>query len=410
MDVLDTIGDLRDDIEKLKREKRQILKNLKRIDSQIGKFEEAAPGEMKGGDKGATERSRKEAVAVKMRMMQAKTVIDDQVKAMDGMLTKLCDSRKRLMDRPERTATKGNKSGSAGGRRRGEGGEGGGGESSANSDTDTDGELSSSGAPAGGLDGLRERRRKRKEKGGGKENKKKKKMMMAGASKSGVVGWTPAELGRSELEKVGEAEARIALESLWNATSSTSLKSGAAAEIAANDDGCPLYHKLLLDIEHPKDVTAQQRETYEFLKQAGHGEQIEFLSFALNPAMAKDLLPTASAFLKIHAHSFKAIGRFKRSVAFQNPHLLELFCCAAEEYHVSLLSPVLALIWIFAKIDSNRAILLRRGVVGTVVGRLKRYTDLVKRKGLDKRKGSGGGSVDEQTLCALSLVAGMCFA
>lgn len=172
---------------------------------------------------------------------------------------------------------------------------------------------------------------------------------------------------------------------------------------------------------------------YDFLKQASYAEQVSFLSFALDPSLAASLLPTASAFLKLHAHSFKSLKRFRRTAAFQSPHLLQLLCCAAEEFHVEHLSPVspppeprkargppsntlrpppqvLAILWLFSKIPPNRSALLRAGVVGVSVRRMKRYTDLVRRKGLDRRKGVGRGMrVGEQGLCALTMLAGMCF-
>jgi hypothetical protein len=359
VDVLDTISELRENVEKVKKEKRQILTNLKRLDKQ-------EPGN-------------KEAVAVRARLLQAKGALDEQIKEMDGMLTKLCDSRKQLMDRPKHGAAAKKKSAA----------------DAPESDTDTDGESGG----MGGLDGLRERRKKRREKGQqAKENKP-----------------TLQDIKQGELAKVAKSEDRDNLEEMWRGSETASLKSGASSEIQTGDDGCPMYHKLLLDIEYPVNVTSQQKETYDFFKQASTVEQMEFLNFALNPAMAKDLLPTSSAFLKLHAHSFKSIRRFQRTVAFQNPHLLELLCCCAEEYHVDYLSPVLALLWLFAKIPSNRSILLRRGVLGTSIGRLKRYSDLVKRKGLEKRKGigvragKGSSRVNEQTLCALTLLAGLCF-
>jgi len=347
VDVLDTISDLREDIEKMKKEKRQILLNLKKLEKHEGA----------GG-----------AVAVKARLLQAKKTLDEQVKEMNSMLTQLCDSRKQLMDR--------------------------GGKKEKKVESESEGES----APSGGLEGLRERRRKRKEKG--KENDR----------------VSIADLKREEMEKLKDGNGSgvgEGLQDLWRVSEATSLKSGASAAIATNEDGCPLYHKLLLDIYHPVDVSAQQRETYDFLKQASVPEQIEFICFALNPAMASDLLYIASAFLKIHAHSFKSIKRFKRTVGFMNPSVLELLCCAASEFHVDYLSPVLALLWLFGKIPHNRAVLLRRGVVGGSVARMKRYTDLVKRKGVDKRKGNqacrGDGKVSEQTLCALTMLAGLCF-
>jgi hypothetical protein len=71
---------------------------------------------------------------------------------------------------------------------------------------------------------------------------------------------------------------------------------------------------------------------------------------------------------------------------------------------------VLAILWLFSKIPPNRSTLLRAGVVGVSVRRMKRYTDLVRRKGLDRRKGVGRGMrVGEQGLCALTMLAGMCF-
>lgn len=155
---------------------------------------------------------------MKTRLMTAKKTIDGQVAEMDAMLTKLCDSRKRLMEQ------KGGRKGAEEGGGSGSEGEG--------------------GAVSGGMEALRERRRKRKEKG-----------------ERGGGAVTMGRLREEGLENVASAGDREQLEQLWKATESASLKTGAAAEIATNDDGCPLYHKLLLDIEHPKDVTEQQRET-----------------------------------------------------------------------------------------------------------------------------------------------------
>ncbi|GMH46537.1 hypothetical protein TrRE_jg3560, partial [Triparma retinervis] len=186
-----------------------------------------------------------------------------------------------------------------------------------------------------------------------------------------------------------------------------SLVTGASAEIQTNDDGCPLYYKLLLDIRQPKDVTAEQKDTYEFLKQTSVREQMEFMNFALEPDHAKDLLPTASAFLKLHAHSHKSLKRFKRNATFADPHMVQLLCCAAESYHVEHLSPVMALCWLFAKVPANRSIMLRLGVVGICIKRLKSYADVVKRK---KRKGVGSRMiVNEQSLVALTMLSTMIF-
>ncbi len=352
VDVLDTISDLRDDIEKLKRDRRKIMSNLKKIDGQFRKTE--------------GHESQKEVVAVRERLLAAKNTTGDQIEEMEEMLAKLQDSRKRLMERRYQKPTPPNI------------------DSAQTSDT-----SDSEGDAIGGMDGLKQRRRKRKEK---REKKK-------------------SELASTEdLKAMGEQSGRPELANLWKKTETTSLASGASAAIQTNDDGCPLYYKLLLDINHPKDVSAQQRETYEFIKQSSVSEQVNFLSFALDPSHAKDLLPIASAFLKLHAHSYKSLRRFRREIGFQNPHLLQTLCCAVEHYHVEYLSPVLALLWLFAKVKVNRGLLIQRGVVGMSIKRLNRYADLMKRKGLDKRKGVGiGMDVGQQTLCSLTLLVGVLF-
>lgn len=168
-----------------------------------------------------------------------------------------------------------------------------------------------------------------------------------------------------------------------------------------------MYYKLLLDIRQPRDVSEEQKETYEFLKQTSSKEQVEFMNFALGPQHAKALLPTVSAFLKLHAHSYKSLKRFKRNVTFQDPSLVQLLCCAAENYHVEHLSPVMALAWLMAKIPANRSIMLRLGVVGICIRRLKSYADVVKKK---KRKGVGNKMVvSEQSLVALTMLCGLLF-
>ena len=93
-----------------------------------------------------------------------------------------------------------------------------------------------------------------------------------------------------------------------------------------------------------------------------------------------------------------------------NPHVVQLLCCAAEEYHVAYLSPVLALLWLFSKVPSNRSIMIKKGVVGTAAARLSRYADAGKKKGVTKRKGSAEKmEAGEQSLCALTMLAAICF-
>ena len=77
---------------------------------------------------------------------------------------------------------------------------------------------------------------------------------------------------------------------------------------------------------------------------------------------------------------------------------------------MAYLSPVLALLWLFSRVPSNRSIMIKKGVVGTAAGRLGRYADAGKKKGVLKRKGIGERmDSSEQALCALTMLAALCF-
>ena len=367
-DLLETISDIREDIEKTKKDKRTLVKNLARVDKL-----------QKG--RGRQDGTLGDLVAVKEKLETAKRNADGQIKEMEEMLENLQDSRKRLMDQ----------GGGGGGKKAG------GAESGAESEGDS-ASGASEGEVVGGLEGLRERRRRKRD----QEGKRRKKKQEQGKK-------TLKQVGNEALEGVpeGKRKEKDLLKELWDGVETTSLVTGASAEIQTNDDGCPLYYKLLLDIRQPKDVTVEQKETYEFLKQTSVSEQMEFMNFALEPNHAKDLLPTASAFLKLHAHSHKSLKRFKRNATFADPHMVQLLCCAAESYHVEHLSPVMALCWLFAKVPANRSIMLRLGVVGICIKRLKNYADVVKKK---KRKGVGSRMiVNEQSLVALTMLSTIIF-
>ncbi|GMH67124.1 hypothetical protein TrLO_g1853 [Triparma laevis f. longispina] len=371
VDVINTISDLRDDIEKVKNDKRRIITALRKLEKQLKN------NAVKGDDSG---RQEKEINVAKKKLAKSKDGMDKQQEEMEEMLAELQDSRKRLMD-----------------------GEKEGGGETTDFGSDSAPEQEEEEETVGGLDGLRERRRKRNEgKSSPRATPKKKK-----SAKSRVLEkLTVSDTVSGAAANSGPHKAH--LEALWSSAQSTSLASGASAEIQTNKDGCPLYYKLLLNIESPKNVTEEQRSIYTFLKQSSIPEQVSFIKFALDPQHSQDLLPSASAFLKIHAHSYKSIQRFKTSASWASPHIIQLLTCAAESYHVAYLSPVLALLWLFAKVPSNRSIMLRNGVVGVCVKRLRNYSG--KRSGVGKRKGKGKGlDVKEQSLCALTLLSGVCF-
>ena len=159
------------------------------------------------------EKELRQVEAVKWKLNRSKESLDSQLEEMEGMLVQLQDNRKKMMDTgSSRTAP-----------------EGGGSEEERES--------------VGGLDGLRERRKKRKEKLGKVEDIK---------------------------DQVGliKGPAHDKLNSLWSKVETKGIASGASSDIQTNSDGCPLYYKLLLNIESPKDVSKEQRQVYEFLKQA----------------------------------------------------------------------------------------------------------------------------------------------
>ncbi|GMH70440.1 hypothetical protein TL16_g05407 [Triparma laevis f. inornata] len=337
VDVINTISDLRDDIEKVKNDKRRIITALRKLEKQLKN------NAVKGDDSG---RQEKEINVAKKKLAKSKDGMDKQQEEMEEMLAELQDSRKRLMD-----------------------GEKEGGGETTDFGSDSAPEQEEEEETVGGLDGLRERRRKRNEgKSSPRATPKKKK-----SAKSRVLEkLTVSDTVSGAAANSGPHKAH--LEALWSSAQSTSLASGASAEIQTNKDGCPLYYKLLLNIESPKNVTEEQRSIYTFLKQSSIPEQVSFIKFALDPQHSQDLLPSASAFLKIHAHSYKSIQRFKTSASWASPHIIQLLTCAAESYHVAYLSPVLALLWLFAKVPSNRSIMLRNGVVGVCVKRLRNYS------------------------------------
>lgn len=329
---------------------------------------------------------------ISYRLAKAKNDIEEQLKQMEDMLRKLQESRKILMH-GKVGLRDGGVPAVVGGRVGGDDADDGDGDGN---DEDLSPRPSLSfplpppdGEPVGGLEGLRERRRKR--------------------GKSPAAASSSNNQTRS-VSLLFSGPHQLELENLWNTANSTALATGASAEIAVNEDGNPMYYKLLLNIHYPRDVSAQQRDIYAFLKQASVPEQVEFITFSIDPAHASDLLAVASAFLKLHSHSNKAVQRFQGHTAFRNPMLLHLLCCAATDYHVEYLTPVLALLWLFAHIDTNRAIMIRQGVVGTAIKRLKNYANVNRRKP-DERKKGVGLKLDSrrQALCALTFISALCF-
>jgi len=99
--------------------------------------------------------------------------------------------------------------------------------------------------------------------------------------------------------------------------------------------------------------------------------------------------------------------QFSNNEAFTNPHLLQLLCCALEDLHIDYLSPVLALIWLFSKIKSNRAQFLKHGVVSVANKRMKFRSNILKKK---LKKGIGKRTkIDQQTHVCLTMLANICF-
>ncbi|GMH70577.1 hypothetical protein TrST_g14047 [Triparma strigata] len=377
VDVIDTISDLRDDIEKVKKDKRRITNALRKLEKQLKN--KAVKGDESG-------RQGKEIGLVKRKLTKSMEDMDKQQEEMEEMLSELQGSRKRLME---------------GGGEEG-GSEGDGGETTDfGSDSGKEGFGPSDGG-LGGLDGLRERRRKRNSSQSSPRAATKAKK----SANQRVLSKLTVDSIKAQTAQAGIHKSQ--LDSLWSTAETSSLASGASASIQTNKDGCPLYYKLLLNIESPINVVSEQRQIYDFLKQSSIPEQVSFLQFALSPENARDLLAPASAFLKVHAHSYKSLNRFKSTPPFTSPHIIQLLTCASESFHVEYLSPVLSLMWLFSRIPSNRGLLIKKGVVGICIKRLKKWTS--DKKGVGKKKGKEKEKeVKEQALCALTMLAGVCF-
>ena len=364
VDVIDTISDLRDDIELLKKEKREIEAGIKRAGIKI-----RAHGSNAAAD------DEQEFLTLK------KAGIERELAEMGLMLAEMMNGRKCLMQQNnfviERT------------------------DDGSDNDEEDEAASNSPGATMGGLDGLREKRRNREDESKSTTSATSSAIRNENENNNGREKSAPKQR-RPPRKILTEVEAT---HELWKQTATQSIASGAAAEIQTNEDGCPLYYKLLLDIKSTEQK--QYREIYDFLKQASVSEQIDFLIFSLDPKMTKDLVPSTYAFLKVYAHSFKSLRRFSNNEAFTNPHLLQLLCCALEDLHIDYLSPVLALIWLFSKIKSNRAQFLKHGVVSVANKRMKFRSNILKKK---LKKGIGKRTkIDQQTHVCLTMLANICF-
>ena len=379
VDIIDTISDLRDDIEVLKKAKRKVILDLKKL-----KIENRAhPGVY------SEELPETNARLLALKEAQTNTEIDE----METMLKQMIVGRRKIMQQNNFVVV--GDGGCDGGD--GDGGDGDGGGDGGDGEDDENerkkkAPTENDSGNLGGLDGLRERRRNSNTNNNTNNNTN---ANNNNTSNKGYLAKCSREITEAEM-----------MSKLWKTTQTTSLASGASAEIQTNNDGCPLYYKLLLSLKSAEQEK-QYRAIYEFLKQASTAEQTEFIIFSLDPKMTKDLEPSVYAFLKVHAHSFKSLTRFSEFESFTSPQLIQLLCCALEDLHIDYLSPICSLIWIFSKIKTNRAIFIKHGVVNTAMKRLK-FKQTIMKKRLLKGVGKTMKTEQQHHVC-LTMLAGLFF-
>ncbi|CAM9209177.1 unnamed protein product [Chrysoparadoxa australica] len=118
----------------------------------------------------------------------------------------------------------------------------------------------------------------------------------------------------------------------------------------------------------------REKEMRAFLQATTPPEHLELLTFALEPSQARDL-PSVIKVLVRH-YTWDGADDLEllvggRASPEQVTMLLHLMLCALEELHAEYVPSLLLLMWLFARSPSNKAVLLREGVLKKAFRRLK---------------------------------------